>query len=326
MELAARLRNVADYLEAVATKRKQEDAEKLLQWVTAGGFESFVEPVTQYLQQELETLAVIKEQVERKPILKVFDAFTLECLNTLLGEWEVDTEIGSGEYGTVYSLSSSTEEKRALKTIRVTGGKKVVENEIKIARLAGELGVGPKIYDATFCQGEGVTTAYIVMQRLSGPQLTQVYPYTADQLMAAMDLYYAFYQQTGYLQNDLTSRNVVYDGDRLYILDYGRADVPTFKFGYGVSHYMDSAAGMLIGTLTDEANDDNPWLKDDIKSRSLVFLTLLKARTAWLTKTFPDYKENLQHREHVYSTEDIDIGLPEYVEYLKGVADPRIEE
>jgi tRNA A-37 threonylcarbamoyl transferase component Bud32 len=83
--------------------------------------------------------------------------------------------IGGGEYGKIFKLG----EERCVKFINISDTLSNLtyidfQNEVKICRAAGELGVGPKIYDTYVCVNDANSTCYgiIYMDYVKGITLT----------------------------------------------------------------------------------------------------------------------------------------------------------
>ena len=71
---------------------------------------------------------------------------------------------------TYYIYKDVNDENIAVKEVPVSRWckKDKVENEFNSAKTAGDIGVGPKVFYTTFCEVNGETTGYMVMERIFG--------------------------------------------------------------------------------------------------------------------------------------------------------------
>lgn len=149
-----------------------------------------------------------------------------KCLEAFVQQhgWELGKPIAHGTTGTVYALEESSPVQESK-----TAGKRVLkvndrnneqqEHESKYATAAGELGIGPKVFESGTCGDNSL----VVLQRLSGPTLLETYPFEPERIQQALLLYHRLLTQTGIAQHDLTADNLIFDQDRLYLIDYGRS-------------------------------------------------------------------------------------------------------
>jgi len=83
-------------------------------------------------------------------------------------------EIGRGFFGNVY-LASKGKHKYAVKVqdikVDFKGEIKDFKNEIEVSKKMGEIGVGPKIYDAYYCKYKGNYKFFIVQEYMNGGDL-----------------------------------------------------------------------------------------------------------------------------------------------------------
>jgi len=94
--------------------------------------------------------------------------------------------------------------------------------EGKIATTAGDLGIGPKIYEYGTCNDGKEKYEYLIMQRME-KTLEDVYPYQPKLFIKAIQKYQEL-QDAGIFQQDLKVNNIMLDAKgKLYIVDYGIA-------------------------------------------------------------------------------------------------------
>ncbi len=142
--------------------------------------------------------------------------------------------IGSGEYGTVYRL----DENRCIKFVNITdtlNNLKYVDfvKEIEISKIAGNIGVGPKIYDAYVTINDEDSTCYgiIYMEYLHGITLSKYMEHLPknqyNNLRKLLDEKIAKLHAQNILHSDLHSDNVfvILDSNGemkdIKIIDYG---------------------------------------------------------------------------------------------------------
>lgn len=165
---------------------------------------------------------------ERLDKLKNYDSLgrktTMDIKN--VGDFKVIKYLSTGLYGATYIVSKKGKE-YVMKTFHTKTGKrspKAVEKECNIAKLAGDLGVGPKVIE---CQSTG-KPQYIVMEKLDGPTVWNKY---GDLLNMPESDFKQFQKLKKILDdshikhNDLHLGNVMYHKSRLYIIDYGMANI-----------------------------------------------------------------------------------------------------
>lgn len=174
-----------------------------------------------------------------------------ECLEKL--HVQIDKKIASGTRGSIWTIDNQPE--RALKFTKNTErDEKKASIEESIAQYAASLGIGPPISSVSICQGH----YYIVMKKLSGPSLEELYPFDSSYIDRALDLYYKLLQN-GVIQNDFHAGNLILDGKRLYLIDYGDAsflsEKPDFKM------HMEEAIDSLLGNLYNFTDDNDPILE-----------------------------------------------------------------
>ncbi len=146
--------------------------------------------------------------------------------------------ISSGEYGTVYRL----DENRCIKIVDVTQtltNLKYINfmKEIEISKVAGNIGVGPKIYDAYVCVNDEDSSCYgiIYMEYLHGTTLSKYldhHSYNKEELKKKLDEKIIQLHSNGILHSDLHSDNV------FVILDQNEQFVDIKIIDYGFSQYI----------------------------------------------------------------------------------------
>lgn len=114
-----------------------------------------------------------------------------------------------------------------IKEIPVAGWmtREIVENEFENARKAGEIGVGPKVEYTTFCEIDGKTVGYLVMQYIEGATLKSEDMQNdeiVDQInnlfitMADNDMY----QGDNHSENIMIGKTSTDSSDRVYFIDF----------------------------------------------------------------------------------------------------------
>jgi predicted Ser/Thr protein kinase len=148
----------------------------------------------------------------------------------VINGWNVLGYLSTGLFGATYIVSKNGGKEYIMKTFHTKSGKRApsaVEKECRISKLAGELGVGPKVIE---CQSTS-SPQYIVMQKLEGPLLSEYESYydipmedirKFEKAMAILD-------QNKIKHNDLHLGNVMYHKDKIYIIDYGKANIVKSK-------------------------------------------------------------------------------------------------
>ncbi len=92
---------------------------------------------------------------------------------------KVEAEIGSGYFGSVYKVAKKPIAVKIIDLLKINQyhGNNLIdalETEVNNARLAGDLGIGPKIYDInTCCAVDGVCYFVITMEYLEGMTLAK---------------------------------------------------------------------------------------------------------------------------------------------------------
>lgn len=226
------------------------------------------------------------------------------CLQDLLGDAIPTRLIGSGTQGEVYELFTSGEhlftKNRILKrtgyneeytrslVFRKRGSGVIDEvNEVTLGIIAGQLGIGPIVHSAKICPDAktGEDKVFLITDQLSGPSLKEKYPPTAEDLTSALNLIDVLYKY-GIDHGDLTSSNIMYDGDQLYLIDYGAAR-PVHLSPAKLARQMMKQTGLLIRELTTEAQGNSGWSSATNLERATIFLTLVAAGQHWLKQRYP---------------------------------------
>lgn len=135
-----------------------------------------------------------------------------------------DNIIASSTYFLYKDINNSTV---IIKEIPVGGWvtRGIVENEFENARKAGEIGVGPIVEYTTFCEIDGKTVGYLVMQHIEGVTLKSEDMQNGeivDQInalfitMAENDMY----QGDNHSENIMIGRTSTDSSDRVYFIDF----------------------------------------------------------------------------------------------------------
>jgi tRNA A-37 threonylcarbamoyl transferase component Bud32 len=174
----------------------------------------------------------------------------IEVINSI-GSWQVKEYLSTGLFGATYVVTKKGDKKEyILKTFHTEKGSrspKAVDKECEIARKAGEIGAGPKVID---CNSDPKKSKqYIVMQKLSGPLLGK---YMADDDAVLDEKYLKSFKKALKLlnenhirHNDLHPDNVMIDGNRIYIIDYGRSNIVKGKVA-NIGDYFSKQHGDTI--------------------------------------------------------------------------------
>ncbi|CAH6418295.1 Hypothetical protein POVN_LOCUS68 [uncultured virus] len=273
--------------------------------------------------------AEIEEYIEHRmiEISPPITGETAACALPLIKGYNVGKMLGEGAMGKVYQLTdakSGTVSDRLLKVAHLENSNdKEVLDEAKLATVAGELKIGPQVYGYTGCKVNRrryTHVSHTVMQKLSGPELYNVYPYKGVHIEATLTQYYNLFVQTGILQNDLKGDNVMFDGDQLYLIDFGIAYVVKDKekwFPERLGEHMKLAAQTLLDGLTIGSmgyiGRNVPWKNDTLSGRTRVWLELKDAAEKWLHNTFPALK--LTPLENINGIGGLDSTVPEVIAY-----------
>jgi predicted Ser/Thr protein kinase len=190
-----------------------------------------------------------------------------ECLKQY--HLNLSTKIDSGTRGSLWALKQ--DDKHYLK---FTSSKERDRNQASleeyVSQLAGILGIGPPVYFVGKCEGN----YYIVMKKLTGPSLISTYPFDSKYVVKALELYYELLK-AGFDHRDFHAGNLLFDGNKFYLIDYGDAK-----------------------PIHSKTKDLKPFMKDAIKSfiENLYFIVDSKEPIVkyeqlandWLYNTFGD--------------------------------------
>ena len=100
-----------------------------------------------------------------------------------------------------------------------------VENEFENARKAGEIGVGPKVEYTTFCEIDGETIGYLVMQYIEGETLKTEDMQNGEIVDQINNLFITMAENDMY-QGEIHSMNIMIgktntdSSDRVYFIDF----------------------------------------------------------------------------------------------------------
>jgi predicted Ser/Thr protein kinase len=109
-------------------------------------------------------------------------------------------------------------------------GKDLFKNEVLFSLKAAELKVGPKIYDYGLCLEKDGSGFYYIVQELLGDPLEKfvrrgetpkIFP--ARLFVDILEKVYTL-EKNGIRHNDLGTKNIIKNPDRIYIIDYGSAE------------------------------------------------------------------------------------------------------
>lgn len=222
----------------------------------------------------------------------------------LLGEYKLGEYLSEGEFAQVWTLVASNLSDRVLKIQTIDrkeeeeGSDRPLGTEIKMAIKAGEMGVGPLIHGTLLEPIDGDHyMQYIVQDRLSGPTVDDLLPLiTPEIVISGLTLYHTLLSK-GHIQGDLTASNLMYNKDRLYLIDYGfgntsdeweqweAKDMETeFPRHCGaMREAMEGQVKRLLSSISGKfrRNKSSTPVTKEIRA------TLVKAAEEWMSKTFP---------------------------------------
>lgn len=153
----------------------------------------------------------------------------IKCLQQNIKKLE---QIGSGAFGIVYKINNNTAVK--IEKLLPSANISTIKNEFKFSKLAGELGIGPKVYDTFFCTGKDGTYSIIYMDFINGQTLKDwLNKNKSEQLK--LDVKIILTQKINLLHkhkmfhNDLHSENIiVIEANKkikdVFIIDYGTVE------------------------------------------------------------------------------------------------------
>lgn len=99
-----------------------------------------------------------------------------------------------------------------------------IKKECDLSKKAGEIDVGPKIYECDKCYdtNKKMWYGYFVTKRLT-KTLDKTYPFNPDHITEVLEKYWKLLDNN-IVQNDIKSPNVMFDDEgKIYIIDYGLA-------------------------------------------------------------------------------------------------------
>jgi hypothetical protein len=127
---------------------------------------------------------------------------------------------------------------------------------------AGDIDVGPKVYKRRLDTRDEEVTEYIVSERLSGPTMDKVYPYTSTQIKTALTLYHKL------LKEDISGVELIAEN---------------------ILETLMRESERLLNSLTIDKYDDdfgNLWTIDNKKSRDEIRQAITAARDEWFFENF----------------------------------------
>jgi len=230
-----------------------------------------------------------------------------------MGQFEIQSAvIGRGQYGTVHSISGDlnlcakiqymkddkyclkddkhclTDDKHCLTdddSVPTKASHTETQHELAAATIAGEIGVGPRIYQLTMCDMEPplVKITWVMdkitgstLEELLGPQLDHIskgIPYKEYKLMKEK-IVEPYYKQLLPLIKMLNNRNIIikdiHEGNvmfgsirggppRLWIIDYGKARILTPPNKPSYDYQFDSPYCQYGPEIFDTSFDDTVW-------------------------------------------------------------------
>ena len=101
-----------------------------------------------------------------------------------------------------------------------------VEAEFEYARRAGDLGVGPKVFYTTFCEINGKTVGYMVMEYIDG-RTFQTTDMENQEFVDQLNRLFEVMSENDMYYHDLHSQNVMVgrtssdETERVYLIDFG---------------------------------------------------------------------------------------------------------
>lgn len=141
--------------------------------------------------------------------------------------------LGEGAFGRVFAI----DDKRVVKIIPISTTvnkwtplvstlRDKFDNEVAMARRAGEISVGPKVYSSFFCKSRFDTTYGIIeMERVHGEMLNEwkirKSPSELKDMKAKLDKKIKLMHMNSLFHNDLHEGNVIVCQDEPIIVDYG---------------------------------------------------------------------------------------------------------
>lgn len=142
--------------------------------------------------------------------------------------WKIVKYLSTGVYGAVYIVSKNGKE-AVLKTFH--GKKKTqksIEKECTISKIAGELGIAPKILECGTKPPtkNDKTLQYIVMEKLEGQTVYEKYKKNVPEIvMKQIQKLINILDDNHIKHNDLHLNNIMFHRDKPYIIDYGLANI-----------------------------------------------------------------------------------------------------
>ncbi|CAH6418667.1 Hypothetical protein POVN_LOCUS386 [uncultured virus] len=233
----------------------------------------------------------------------ILDAATEKCLAEALDGWTPGFSVDEGRK--LYELSKPGEPSTRLLKVEGEPNREDIRmgmnpaTEAAYAELAARIGVGPTIYGSAICPDKnGARKYYTVMQRLAGPTLAEAKGVKIADLIAAVTLYYRLLTEAGVEQHDFHTGNVMFDGNRLYIIDYGMAGQITAEEARDpqtISNKVRKAAAILIDStlpvyLNVEKNErevTERWLEANYEVEALLAKLLPDISSGPLVHTVP---------------------------------------
>lgn len=221
----------------------------LYNWMLAGNMSKLQDNITTFIEEKL------------PPI----DPQTVECVANHLEGWVIGKELGRGVTGVVYTLTpgSDSKEQRVLKVSPILKSEKASPPEdITYASAAGRLGFGPLVYDSFICpvqdRAEYSAILYIVSQRLSGPTLFEMKPRDPKYLKEGLTLYYNLLANTGIAQSDFHPGNLMFEGDKLYLIDYAESKSMDVTDRKAIWEHLVEQANLFIDHVIMSARELTP--------------------------------------------------------------------
>ena len=186
------------------------------------------------------------ETLNKKEIPQNANKDGIGCLNDPL---EIQEPLGEGYFGKVYKINSTTAAKivplNKHDDIKKYDIKNRILNEFEISRKAGELGVGPKVYDTYSCCSKNGECYYVLyMELLKGmtiwdwlkvPKIDVQKKKVKAMIAKKLDILH----NNGIVHRDVHAGNIFVIGNHkkvtdVLIIDYGLAHNSSIKLKYEI--------------------------------------------------------------------------------------------
>ncbi|CAH6418300.1 Hypothetical protein POVN_LOCUS73 [uncultured virus] len=236
------------------------------------------------------------------------------CAAKLLEGWQLGKRLDDN----VHELTKPGVEGKRIFKVSIDS-----ENEVICSRIAAELKIGPQVYGTVRCgKLSDMNVDYLVLQHLSGPVLRDLYFTSAMDpvyLKQALTLYYNLIVEGKYDQNDFHAGNVILNGNRVYLIDFGIAQpVDPEMDAHQLYALLYDAASLLLASLVTHGKN---VVKADKKTLTAHWLRATMVLREWLLATFPGEVAPKTFNLHAYLFEDepYDLKDPAVLAYLEEI-------